>query len=403
MTSGHGPVKPMVEDRFANLMRIAPSEWERVLYRYSNPRIPNTPAWKLACFLRDDRLASEMVANWIEDQAVKAMERGNVMTGALLTNICRRTSLETLIHQHTGASVRLIRAGSRYEKRLAAYMADHSGRCPSRSIRERLWDEAVDADIERQRKAIAKREAERRKKAEAEGDERKDEKRKPGEIVWLPYHDGRSSRPGATVVSSMGGLREWDALFESRERHFLEGDDHRADSDPALAYRDEPEFIPDAIWLEEHHVTVDMLARLTVEDCRMLGVDPMSLPLPRGAKRTEALQNLTGLLGDPMLASALRKANPRMRTRMMLNRIGMLRRCAETGLLFEKLSREHPEWDVMRSWHVACRTLGVRGMRETVEDYREYCRQATDAAEWCRVRLDARRSLQVPDGSLMHV
>lgn len=365
-------------------MRISSAEWERVISHYANPRIVNTPAYRLARFLRDDEAARDLVFGWIERQAVKAMDRGNTLTGALLTNICKRTSLEALIHDHTGASVRLIRAGVRYEKRLAEYQ-NMTGRLPVRSVREQLWDETVDRDIERQKTAIAKR--------IAQGAHR-------GEMVWLPYHDGRSSNPNATRLSTMGGLFEWESLFNRSTRQFIQGPDMREDTDPALANIpcSDESFTPDLAWLEDHHISLDMIAHLSMEDYEALNVDP-SILLPslitEGQTGEDRFADLTGMLGDATVARALMDANQRVPTRTLLIHAGMRRRCVETGLVFERLVRAYPDDNMMSLWRQACQQTGKRGLSADVAGYREYCRQTTCILEWCQNRLHQGKSLRL--------
>ena len=115
---------------------------------------------------------------------MRCMAKGQTVTPTLLTMICKRCSKEAILHRELGVSVKLLRAGAAYEKRLAEYRNDHASAHPSRPVRERLWDEAVDAHIHGQME------------------------RGVSSLVFLPYHDGRNSRPGSSnLLACRNGRR----------------------------------------------------------------------------------------------------------------------------------------------------------------------------------------------------
>ena len=261
-------------------LACTPAQWERIISRYADPTRSNSPAGRVAGLLRDDARASDLVREWIEDQAMRCMAKGQTVTPTLLTMICKRCSKEAILHRELGVSVKLLRAGAAYEKRLAEYRNDHASGCPPRAVRERLWDEAVDAHIHGQME------------------------RGVSSLVFLPYHDGRNSRPGSSNLLACGGLPEWEALFGAKRRRFAPLEDVDEDHDPALMdHTGGMPFEVTAEWLERHGITPVMLNRLTDTELAVLGVDVRSARLESagepgpGGRPADA-----GGRGDPPLA-----------------------------------------------------------------------------------------------------
>lgn len=264
-------------------LACTPAQWERIISRYADPTRSNSPAGRVAGLLRDDARASDLVREWIEDQAMRCMAKGQTVTPTLLTMICKRCSKEAILHRELGVSVKLLRAGAAYEKRLAEYRNDHASAHPSRPVRERLWDEAVDAHIHGQME------------------------RGVSSLVFLPYHDGRNSRPGSSNLLACGGLPEWEALFGAKRRRFAPLEDVDEDHDPALMDHAAGEpFEVTAEWLERHGITPVMLNRLTDTELAVLGVDVRSARLEAAGGVLDGVAGRLDLvLDDPRASRAL--------------------------------------------------------------------------------------------------
>ena len=345
-----------------------PAEWERIVARFSNPRHPGSPAAAVAACLHDDVRAEELVRQWIEEEALKCLAKGQTVTPALLVRIGRRTSREALLHRASGVSVRLVRAGDAYERRLAARRsADPSP--VSRAERETIWDEAVDDHIEGQR-------------------------RRNGHVsIWLPYHDGASSNPAARRrVSSLGGLDEWEALFSQGVDRFIEDEERER----ALACADQPRFEATAEWLSEHGVDAASLVAIPRADLAAWGVDPDAVERLCAARPASGpLGALTLAMREPALARALMEANPGVDAARLLARAGgMPTRLAATGLVFERLAED----GLARrdAWDEACARMGAKATHPGDAGWRDWCRGVTDACEWVRGCVEAGHAPAMP-------
>ncbi|MGN2359653.1 hypothetical protein ACTFPW_09830, partial [Bifidobacterium longum subsp. longum] len=95
-------------------LACTPAQWERIISRYADPARSNSPAGRVAALLRDDARASDLVREWVEDQAMRCMAKGQTVTPTLLTMICKRCSKEAILHRELGVSVKLLRAGAAY-------------------------------------------------------------------------------------------------------------------------------------------------------------------------------------------------------------------------------------------------------------------------------------------------
>lgn len=336
-----------------------PAEWERILARFSDPHRPGSPAAAVAACLHDDVRAEELTRQWIEEEAMKCLAKGQTVTPVLLTRIGKRTSREALLHRASGVSVRLVRAGDAYERRLAARRSADPAPV-SRAEREAIWDEAVDDHLEGQR-------------------------RRNGRVsIWLPYHDGGSSNPGAARrVSSLGGLDEWEALFAQGVDQFIDDEERER----ALACADLPHFEATAEWLSEHGVDAAALAAIPRADLAAWGVDADAVERLCAARPASGpLGALTLAMREPAAARALREANPGVDAATLLARAGgMPTRLAATGLVFERLLDE----GLARrdAWDEACARMGAKATHPGDAGWRDWCRGVTDACEWVRGRM----------------
>ncbi|WP_157826611.1 hypothetical protein [Bifidobacterium breve] len=318
-----------------------PAEWERIVGHYSNPNKPGTPAYRLARFIQDDARASELVRQWIEDEAIKALNKGHDVAPELLTDICKRVSLEALTHRALGVSVKLIRAGVLYEKAKARYQASVDPH-PSREDEERIWDGAIDRENARQQRLVDAGRIRNR--------------------TWLPYHDSTNSRPGANRAPvSSGGLDEWRLMFEPHKPvRFAPFDDMDEDHDRALADRTPVErFEVTADWCSEHGITLETIAAMSESELLAMGVDPQSVrDIASGHGLDGEAGRLDLVLHDTALSVELAERNPKSSATAILVRAGLSRRLADFALAFEKRMRDEGvssparmarEWEASRS------------------------------------------------------
>lgn len=298
-------------------LACTPAQWERIISRYADPARSNSPAGRVAGLLRDDARASDLVREWVEDQAMRCMAKGQTVTPTLLTMICKRCSKEAILHRELGVSVKLLRAGAAYERRLAEYRNDHASGRPPRAVRERLWDEAVDAHIHGQME------------------------RGVSSMVFLPYHDGRNSRPGSSNLLACGGLPEWEALFGAKRRRFAPLEDVDEDHDPALMDHTGGEpFEVTAEWLERHGITPAMLNRLTDTELAVLGVDVRSARLESAGGVLDGVAGrLDLILDDPRASQALAAGRPMLGAVEILHSLGMDVGMIRAGMRLGRWSR----------------------------------------------------------------
>ena len=299
---------------------MGPAEYARILDHYSNPDLKDTPAEKLNRLLGDGEASRHLVCDWIESNVVRMTRAGYTMTPMLLVRVCRRVSIEALIHKHYGVSVRQIRAGSRYERALA-------GRRLPRADRERVWDEAVRADLARQ---IAKGNA---------------------NLVHLPLHDGSTLRPGSRP-NARHGLDAWERMFDRRgpvsmpawAEETFSSDRTVASGTPGGGFR------VTAAWLAEHGVDERTLARLDAADLRDMGVEPDMLR--RAARErfagTPKARALARVLDDRTLALELSARTPGLTAVRALARLGVDEAWARTAVAMTRMGDDAAAWDRAR-------------------------------------------------------
>lgn len=333
---------------------MGPAEYNRTLAHYTNPHLKDTPAEKLDRLLRDPETSRALVCDWIESNVVRMTRDGYVMTPALLTRVCRRVSIEALIHQRYGVSVRQVRAGCRYERALA-------GRRLPRAEREQVWDEAVRADLDRQ---IAKGNA---------------------NLVYLPLHDGATLRP-TSLPNPRHGLDRWEEMFGRRGPVQLpEWADETVGSDRTVACGSH--FRPTAAWLAEHGVDERMLAGLDEAELRSMGVDPDAAR--RSLAERPKTRALARTLGDEGLAKALAERTPGLTAVQALGRLGLDETWARAAVALACAGGDAAAWDRARLMAGASGLPGGRmGLLECWRRLR-LARQAGIAA------LDMRHDMQV--------
>lgn len=290
---------------------ITPTRFNRIIDHYADADLPGTPACRLAGLLRDPIEASDLVRDWIGEQARRVVMKGRTLTPGLLAAIGEKTSIEAL----AGIPVDQMRAGVKYEKLRGRRGAWHA----SREERAALWDEAVCLELDRQYRAGVNNprnlpladgtRALTRTKADPE---------RLGLDAWERLHARRRNQP----------LYRWNTDGEEYDSPALrDGDDTTATA--ALA---EP-FHVTREWLDAHHVTVDQVAALGVERLEAMGVSVRSVRDMRPLNRVERQLDL--ILHDPDLARRLADMHPGTGAADMLALEGMPAGEARTGILYE--------------------------------------------------------------------
>ena len=97
-------------------LKISRADMADILERYSNPSYGGRPAGRLDAVLHDPARSRDLVVNWIFTQTKLSIMRGNVITPQLFLLICKRVSIEALLHDSLGLPASLHRAGCLFEK-----------------------------------------------------------------------------------------------------------------------------------------------------------------------------------------------------------------------------------------------------------------------------------------------
>lgn len=247
---------------------ISAEEWHTILAWATNPFSPSSPTFRLSKTILDDVLAADLVTGWIYRETQKAAERGDTINPRLFKRICRRVSLEALLHQEFGLPVNQIRAASLYNKRRATlFVLD--GKKMTAEQQAECWNTAVREHMVKQQ-----------------------EKFKRGEIHslrWLPLADGTSSNPTSTKPANPHlGLEAWNRFISTRRNttdfyNHTEINSTDNESFAVSAYSvahygelEEPVDI-NAQWLAEHGITSAMIAQLSDEQLEDMGLDSQLL------------------------------------------------------------------------------------------------------------------------------
>lgn len=315
---------------------ITPTRFDHIIDHYADADLPGTPAYRLAALLRDPIEASDLVRDWIGEQARRIVMKGRTLTPGLLAAIGERTSIEAL----AGVPVDQMRAGSKYERLRGRRGAWHV----SRGERAALWDEAVCMELERQYRAGVD---------------------KPRN---LPLADGTRVLTHAKADPERYGLDAWERLHARRRnlplhRWDMDGGEYDSpvlrdgDDTTATAALAEPFHVTRA-WLDAHHVTVDQVAALGVERLEAMGVSVRSVRDMRPLTRVERQLDL--ILHDPDLARRLADMHPGASAADMLALEGMPVVTARTGILYETAVDGLTD-DAVRLavWDNLCRATGA--------------------------------------------
>lgn len=254
-----------VNEQYNTAYAISAEEWHTILSWATNPFSPSSPTFRLSKTILDDVLAADLVTGWIYRETQKAAERGDTINPRLFKRICRRVSLEALLHQEFGLPVNQIRAASLYNKRRATlFVLDGKKMTPSQQAE--CWNTAVREHMLKQQ-----------------------EKLKRGEIKtlrWLPLADGASSNPTSTKGANPElGLEAWNRFIGERKHtsgFFNTSEINTTDNESFavsahnIAHHTEPVDI-NASWLAEHGITPAMIAELSDEQLEDMGLDPQLL------------------------------------------------------------------------------------------------------------------------------
>lgn len=299
-----------------------------ILERYSNPSYGGRPAGRLDAVLHDPARSRDLVVNWIFTQTKLSIMRGNVITPQLFLLICKRVSIEALLHDSLGLPASLHRAGCLFEKERGLWEQEH-GRAPSRRIWPQLWDAAV-------RRHMA-------------GSMRKLMDGRTKTIRWLPLADGRCSNPDKPYPMSCGGLDAWMSVIHRPRARELDA----MDVPPADPRRTVEPFRPDTEWAERHGVDPSRITGMDSRELDDMNVDASALePTPAPSARFAALDLI---VQDHDVAAGLDAEEGCAVD--ILARHGMCERCARTGIVYERLLRDDPRLGREAAWRRACRML----------------------------------------------
>lgn len=299
-----------------------------ILERYANPAYGSRPAGRLNAVLHDPPRSRDLVVNWIFTQTKLAIMRGDVITPKLFLLICKRVSIEALLHDSLGLPASLHRAGCLFENARGRWEQEH-GRAPSRHLWARIWDTAVRrrmADMVRRRAA--------------------------GEVKtirWLPLADGRCSNPDNPYPMSCGGLDAWmSVIHRPREREL-----DAMPVQPADPRRTVEPFVPTMEWAARHHIDPSLIRGMDARELEDMNVDASALePTPAPTGRFAALD----LVVQDRDVAAILDGEEGCAVDI-LARHGMCERCARTGIVYERLLRDNPASGRRAAWERACRML----------------------------------------------
>lgn len=327
---------------------ISGSEYRDILARYSNPKHVGTPAAKLNSLIRNEEVSSTLVRQWATEKSIDLVRNKHLtLTPALFVNVCKRTSIEALLHERYDLSVDLIRAASLYEKRRRAFTAEH-GRLSDETERK-LWTIAVQDEISRQQ-------------ADWESGRRKTHPR------WMPLADGTSSNPQSTSRMACGGYDAWQSFL------------HRVNPDRTVQPYHETPNGSSIEWSPSDGIDHTSTPVLDADWMASHGINRMSVlsTIPT----TPRLKQLYLILGDMHFARlADQTARPGERARDILRRLGLSDRETRTGVRYEILMLRYPNADKVKAWNWACAHTGTHHASPGHAMHRRYLSHVADAVE----------------------
>lgn len=129
---------------------IGGAEYRDIFARYTNTAPDaHTPASRLNGLIGNEDVSASLVRQWIIEKSIDLVrDKHLTLTAALFTKVCKRTSVESLIHKRFNVSVDLVRAADLYESRRRELEIAGTS-CPAGFERE-LWNTVVRDEIDRQ-------------------------------------------------------------------------------------------------------------------------------------------------------------------------------------------------------------------------------------------------------------
>ena len=262
VTAAHTPMPTTDDDA-----PVGELEFDRIVTRWSNPKIAGTPAWRLNGMIHQPNVASDLVRTAITTKTVEALrDPSKTLTRRYAHYLCSRVSIEKILNDQYGMAPTLVRQASKYET-LRLKLRGGDGRGHRELTDEDIWDIAAREEADRQMAAYAR-----------------------GERKWMrwpPLHDGMSTNPAAHRRLKCGGLDQWRELtqaaaLDGNRPHYniddgLQIGDMRVDvADEALGLVDGSGGI-DRQWLADHHITSSMINELGDDRLLAMGLDPQEL------------------------------------------------------------------------------------------------------------------------------
>lgn len=422
VTAAHTPMPTDTNDDTP----VGEFEFDRIVTRWSNPKIAGTPAWRLNGMIHQPDIASELVRTAIITKTVEALrDPSKTLTRRYAHYLCSRVSIEKILNDQYGMAPTLVRQASKYET-LRLKLRGGDGRGHRELSDEDIWDMAARQEADRQMAAFAR-----------------------GERKWMrwpPLHDGMSTNPDAHRRLKCGGLDQWRELtqaaaLDGNRPHYniddgLQIGDMRVDvADEALGLVDGSGGI-DRQWLADHHITSSMINELGDDRLLAMGLDPQELraaaasldasdatvacpvdasaprrledlPLPPlDAKHRRAAERMDDVVDDPVLCLWLVAGyhGHALQPDAVLSHYGFPVRLARTGLRAKRLPMD--DKTVVDVWSEACGQLNAlarpRGATPGPAGYMEFQRTVERFRMQMRTRilrrLAGRRKVAHPTG-----
>lgn len=335
---------------------LRPKEFYELLDRLTKTSRDGSAGERLDRLIRCPSRSQDLAQEWIERELCKNAAKGQTLGPGLVVRVSKRLSAESILHEQFGVSVNLVRAGCTYEKAKAEYASKHGGVVPSH-MKPIIWDEAI---MDRMRRTLETHDT----------------------VRWLPLHDGTTSNPKSNKKSSVGGLKEWEALVGGEVTLDMTELPEDREWTPRAKEETEP-FQVDKEWLAEHHISTAELAALGRTTLTDLGVDASAVDAlldgPDGLSERAGKFNL--ILRNPRLARMLdEREDADLSAERVLSGLGMPVAFALTGFQAEEMMADMPDVNPVQAWRLSAEYAGAPELGDVL-GYHEYLRHVAQVSE----------------------
>ena len=201
-------------------------------------------------------------------------------------------------------------------------------------------------------------------------------------VRWLPLHDGTTSNPKSDRKSSVGGLKEWEALVGGEVTLDMTELPEDREWTPRAKEETGP-FQVDKEWLAEHHISTAELAALGRTTLADLGVDASAVDAlldgPDGLSERAGKFNL--ILRNPRLARMLdEREDADVSAERVLSGLGMPVAFALTGFQAEEMMADMPDVNPVQAWRLSAEYAGAPELGDVL-GYHEYLRYVAQVSE----------------------